>query len=54
MRQLIEDLEDLGKESAWAVVQALSRYYRSGMIPAEIDGEIKLTVIGFIERGHMM
>ena len=51
MRRLIEDLAELDEHTAWNVIQALSQYYGTGAIPADLMGEAKLTVVGMIERG---
>ena len=52
MRRLIEDLAELDERTAWNVIQALSQYYDTGTIPADLTGEAKPTVVGVIERGR--
>ena len=52
MRQLIEDLSELGRDAAWETIQALAQYYEIGTIPADLTGEAKLTVVGVLERGR--
>ena len=52
MRQLIEDLAEMGRDGAWQVILALSEYYKTGRKPRGLSGEIRLTFEAIIERGR--
>ena len=54
MWRLIEDLTELARDSAYDVITELQMYYTTGVIPipAGPTGEVKLTVVGVIERGR--
>lgn len=50
MRRLIEELAELDERTAWQVIQALNDYYHTRTIPADLTGEVKLTVVSVIEK----
>ena len=52
MLRIIEDLAEIGRDQAWAVILALSEYYTTGEKPRGLSGEIRLTFEAIIERGR--
>ena len=52
MRRIIEDLAEIGRDQAWAVIAALSEYYTTGEKPSGLSGEVRLTFEAIVERGR--